>query len=73
MTASTLILLAAAVASAAPKPEVRNVRIYTPKLFVSRAKSDSDALVTGQFRVDMSFARAPLRRDPSFALGQSAR
>ena len=62
MTASTFILLAAALASAAPKPEVRNVRIYTPKLFVSRAKSDSDALVTGQFRVDMSFARATAKK-----------
>ncbi len=62
MTASTIVLLAAALASAAPKPEVRNVRIYTPKLFVSRAKSDSDAIVTGQFRVDMSFARATAKK-----------
>lgn len=62
MTASAFILIAAALASAAPKPEVRNVRIYTPKVFVSRAKSDSDAIVTGQFRVDMSFARATAKK-----------
>ena len=56
------MLLAAALTSAAPKPEVRNVRISSPKIYVSRAKSMSDAIVTGQFRVDMSFARATVKK-----------
>ena len=62
MTPSAFVLLAAALASAAPKPEVRNVRISSPKLTVSRAKSGSDAIVTGQFHVDMSFARATAKK-----------
>ena len=62
MKATTFILLAAALTSAAPKPEVRNVRISSPKIYVSRTKSVSDAVVTGQFRVDMSFARATAKK-----------
>lgn len=58
MTFHIALALAAALSSAAPKAEVRNVRISTPKLTVSRAKSSSSAIVTGQFRIDMSFARA---------------
>ena len=58
MTVCHVLVLAAALVSAAPKAEVRNVRISTPKLTVSRAKSTSNAVVTGQFHIDMSFARA---------------
>ena len=61
MTVRAILLLAAALSCAAPKSEVRNVRIFSPKLVVSRAKSGSDAIVTGQFRVDMSFPRATAR------------
>ena len=62
MILQTILVLAAALAAAAPKSEVRNVRIYSPKLAVSRAKSGSDAIVTGQFRIDMSFPRATVKK-----------
>jgi len=58
MTFAMLSLAAALTAGAAElKPEIRNVRICSPKIAVSRAHADSSAFVTGQFRVDMSFAR----------------
>ncbi len=62
MTGAVAMILVAALVSAAPKPEIRNVRISTPKLVVSRAKSSSSAIVTGQFRVDMSFSRATVKK-----------
>lgn len=62
MTTFAIVALAAALAADAPKPEIRNVRFSSPSLIVSRAKSGSEAIVTGQFRVDMSFARATAKR-----------
>lgn len=62
MIFKTVILLAAALASAAPKSEVRNVRIFSPKLSVSRPRSDSEAVVVGQFRVDMSFSQTTVKK-----------
>ncbi|MGN0832181.1 MAG: hypothetical protein ACI4RD_00865 [Kiritimatiellia bacterium] len=55
MTGVALCLLAALTATA-PGAEIRNVRISSPKILLSRAKSDSPVLVTGQFRLEMSFA-----------------
>ena len=50
--------LAAALAVApTPQAEVRNVRISSPKIFLSREKSESDVQVIGRFKVDMSFAK----------------
>ena len=46
-----------AVAPSAPKPEIRNVRISSPKVSVARERSDSEAFVTGQVHVDMSFSK----------------
>lgn len=55
-------LLAVLLAAAAPKAEVRNVHIYAPKLTVSRVHAGDNAVVGGQFRVDMSFAKATAKR-----------
>lgn len=54
-------LLAAAVAVAAPKAEIRNVRISSPKILMSREKSGSSVRLVGQFKVDMSFAASAVR------------
>ena len=61
--ASTLlaVILAAAAAAPAPKAEVRNVRFSSPKLSVSRPNPRSAAVVRGQLKVDMSFARESVR------------
>ena len=60
MILSGLILLAAL--AAAPQAEIRNVRISSPKLSVSREKAGSENQVTGQFKVEMSFAKKTVRR-----------
>ena len=60
MSVSGLFLLAALVA--APQAEVRNVRISSPKILLSREKSGSEVLVSGQFKVEMSFAKKTVRR-----------
>ena len=57
MIALVLCLAAALAAAPTPKAEVRNVRISSPKILLSREKSDSDVQVVGQFKVDMSFAK----------------
>ena len=62
MTAAAMLLAALVAADVAPaKAEVRNVRFTSPRLSVSRAKSYSPALVAGQVKVDMSFAKATVR------------
>ena len=55
MTGLAFCLLAALTATT-PRAEVRNVRLSSPKIILSREKSDSPVLVTGQFRLEMSFA-----------------
>ena len=63
MTVPVLCLLAALVSGAsAPQAEVRNVRISSPKILLSREKSGSDVQVVGQFKVDMSFAKKTARK-----------
>ena len=55
--------LAAALAVApTPQAEVRNVRISSPKILLSREKSESDVQVIGQFKVDMSFAKKTAKK-----------
>ena len=61
MILQSILVLAAALA-AAPKSEVRSVRIHPAKLTISRPKSTSETIVTGQFRVDMSFPRATAKK-----------
>lgn len=64
MTAVAALLLSAALAAAGDAPakaEVRNVRFSSPRLVVSRGKAGSSALVNGQVKVDMSFARETVR------------
>ena len=61
MSASALCLFAA-LAAAAPQAEVRNVRISSPRILLSREKSESDVQVAGQFKVDMSFARSTAKK-----------
>jgi len=58
------ILLAAAmvVAPAAPQAEIRNVRIFTPKIQAFREKTGSDVTVGGQIRVDMFFSQRTVRK-----------
>ena len=67
MVAAMMLVAALAAAANTPKAEVRNVRIASPKIVVSRAHAGSDAIVTGQIRVDMSFAR-PTARKPVLKL-----
>lgn len=55
MTGLVFVLLAALTATT-PKAEIRNVRISNPRILLSREKSDSPVLVTGRFRIEMSFA-----------------
>ena len=57
MIALAFGLAAALAAAPTPKAEVRNVRISSPKILLSREKSGSDVQVVGQFKVDMSFAK----------------
>ena len=61
MSAFALCLLAA-LAAAAPQAEIRNVRIASPKILLSREKSESDVQVAGQFKVDMSFAKKTAKK-----------
>lgn len=60
MSIPGLILLAAL--AAAPQAEIRNVRISSPKLLVSREKAESENQVTGQFKVEMSFAKKTAKK-----------
>ena len=60
MSVSGLFLLAAL--AVAPQAEVRNVRISSPKILLSREKSGSDVQVAGQFKVDMSFAKKTAKK-----------
>jgi len=62
MTVWTLLLAVAAVSASGPKSEVRNVRISSPRIVVSREKSDSPVQVVGQFKVEMSFASKTVRK-----------
>jgi len=63
MTMLAAFLAAALAAASAPsKPEIRNVRISSPKVFLSREKSDSPVQVVGQFKVEMSFAANRVRK-----------
>lgn len=62
MILSALVLLAA-VTTTEPKPEIRNVRISSPKVVLSREKSDSEIQVVGQFKVDMGFSK-PMVKTP---------
>ena len=55
-------LVAALAAAPAPQAEVRNVRISSPKILLSREKSESDVQVVGQFKVDMSFAKKTAKK-----------
>ena len=55
-----LILLAAL--AAAPQAEVRNVRISSPKIVLSREKAESEVQVAGQFKVEMSFAKKTAKK-----------
>lgn len=57
MIAFVFCLVAALAAAPTPQAEVRNVRISSPKVLLSREKSGSDVQVVGQFKVDMSFAK----------------
>ena len=60
MILSGLFLLAAL--AAVPQAEVRNVRISSPKILLSREKSGSDVRVSGQFKVEMSFAKKTAKK-----------
>ena len=59
-----LSLLAAALAAGQPtqQAEIRNVRITSPKITVSRARSDSEAFACGQVRVEMSSAKKTVKK-----------
>ena len=57
-----VLCLFAALAAASPKPEIRNVRISSPKVFLSREKSDSEVKVVGQFKVEMAFAAETVKK-----------
>ena len=64
MSALTCILAAALAAAQPPQPppEVRNVRISSPRVMLSREKSGSEVQIAGQFRVEMSFAKAVAKK-----------
>ena len=62
MIALVFCLVAALAAAPTPQAEVRNVRISSPKILLSREKSDSDVQVVGQFKVDMSFAKKTAKK-----------
>ena len=55
-------LLFAALAAAAPQAEIRNVRISSPKIMLSREKSGSDVLISGHFKVEMSFVKKTAKK-----------
>ena len=57
-----VLCLLAALTAAAPKAEIRNVRISSPKIFLSREKAESDVKVVGQFKVEMAFAKETVRK-----------
>ena len=59
---SVLGLVFLAALAAAPQAEIRNVRISSPKILLSREKSGSDVQVAGQFKVDMSFAKKTAKK-----------
>ena len=60
MNIPVLLLLAALVA--APQAEIRNVRISSPKILLSREKSESEVQVAGQFKIEMSFAKKTAKK-----------
>ena len=62
MIALAFCLAAALAAAPTPQAEIRNVRISSPKMLLSREKSDSNVQVVGQFRVDMSCAKTMVKR-----------
>ena len=62
MNALFALALTVLAATGAPKPEVGNVRISSPKILLSREKSDSEIQVAGQFKVEMSFAKKTARK-----------
>ena len=60
---SALVLcLSAVLAAVAPQAEVRNVRISSPKIQLSREKADSEVQVAGQFKIEMSFAKKTAKK-----------
>lgn len=59
---SVLGLVFLAALAAAPQAEIRNVRISSPKILLSREKSGSDVQVAGQFKVEMSFAKKTAKK-----------
>ena len=61
MILSVLAVLAALTA-ATPRPEVRNVRISSPKIALSRERADSEVQLTGQFKVEMSFPKNTVKK-----------
>ena len=62
MIALAVCLAAALAAAPQPQAEVRNVRISSPKILLSREKSESDVQVVGQFKIDMSFAKKTAKK-----------
>ena len=54
--------LFAVLAAAAPQAEIRNVRIASPKIMLSREKTESEVQVAGQFKVEMSFAKKTVKK-----------
>ena len=62
MIALAFCLAAAFAAAPHPQAEVRNVRISSPKILLSREKSGSDVQVVGQFKIDMSFAKKTAKK-----------
>lgn len=59
---SALLAIVLSATSLQPKAEVRNVRISSPRIFLSREKSDSSIQVVGQFKIEMSFAENRVRK-----------
>lgn len=63
ITILACLFAVSATAAEKPKCEIRNVRISSPRLAVSRSRGSSSAAVaTGQFGVEMSFARATVKK-----------
>lgn len=63
MSASIYLLVAALASAPNLQPEVRNVRISSPRILLSREKSGSDVQIAGQFKVEMFFAK-PVAKKP---------
>lgn len=61
---SVALLVAAVLTAAAPAPqaEIRNVRIMSPKITVSRPKAGADVIVGGQIRVEMSLSQKTVKK-----------